>query len=257
MATTIDPDLSTILPSETTLAGPYHLFNSSFTITYLTPHASRNASVLMFATYHTSQPNSETHLGKKYAQSPPSHLHFSQAESFVVLQGRVGTTFGWDCVDKVFTARDGVQIVKPYTVHTFWPVPPESYAETRADAEGDASLLIWAHPKLPGVADGVFPPSMDHLFFHSLLSFVSDIHEGKEKMDLLLIMLMQHESDTAPIMLPTWNILGPLRWWLPWQLQGLLAAVARWQGKSAILERYVGKKDYQKWLHVQRKAKAS
>jgi len=70
-------------------------------------------------------------------------------------------------------------------------------------------------------------------------------------------MLMQHESDTSPIMLPTWSFLGPLRWWLPWQLQSVLAVVARWQGKTAVLARYVRKKDYQKWLQVEGKVKTS
>lgn len=64
-------------------------------------------------------------------------------------------------------------------------------------------MLVWAHPRLLRPADGVFPPSMDHLFFQSILGYVSDVHEGKEKIDVLLIMLMQHESDTAPVMLPT------------------------------------------------------
>lgn len=199
----------------------------------------------------------ETHLGKAYAQSPPLHLHFSQSESFVVLQGRVGGTQGWGCVDRVYTARDGVQTIDPWVVHSFWPVPPSSHPETRDEADVDAKLLVWAHPRLPGPEEGIFPPSMDHLFFQSILGYVSDVHEGKEKMDVFRIMLMQHESETAPVMLPVWNVLGPLRWWVPWRLQGLLAAVARWQGKTAVMERYVGVEDYQKWLQVQGKMKTT
>jgi len=44
---------------------------------------------------------------------------------------------------------------------------------------------------------------------------------------------------------------------LPWAAEVVAAAVARWQGKTAVLEKYVGKKDYQKWLQVHWKVKAS
>lgn len=39
-------------------------------------------------------------------------------------------------------------------------------------------------------------------------------------------------------------------------MQGLLAAVARWQGKLPVLEKYVGKEDFDMWLQSQRKLKA-
>lgn len=58
-------NLSHNLPSETLISGPHHLYDSCFTMTYLQPHPTRNASALMLASYDMSHP--ETHLGKKYA----------------------------------------------------------------------------------------------------------------------------------------------------------------------------------------------
>lgn len=186
------PDLSILLPEETVLAGPFYHFHNSFEITYFNPHPNRNASVLMRSRYISSHP--DTQLGKKHAQTPPLHIHFSQAESFVVLQGRCGGTQGYDLVDRVWLKEDGVQTVPPWVPHTFWPVARDSCKATGGDQEcgEDGVLLMWAHPKIPGSrGEGVFPPSMDWLFFQSLLGNVSDVHEGKVKMDLPLLMLMQ------------------------------------------------------------------
>lgn len=186
------PDLSNLLPSEERIAGPFLLFNSSFEITYFNPDPARNASVLMRARYIAS--HTETQLGKKYAQTPPLHLHFSQAESFVVLQGRCGETQGYDLVDKVWTKGDGIQTVSQWVPHTFWPIAKDSADEigTKEEQEEDGVLLVWAHPRVPGLkGEGIFPPSMDWLFFQSLLGSVSDVHEGKTKLDLLQLMLMQ------------------------------------------------------------------
>lgn len=186
------PDLSQILPIEERISGPFMLFNNSFIIEYLNPHPARNASVLMHARYVATHP--EVKLGKKYGQTPPLHLHFSQAESFIVLQGRIGTTTGWECRDRVWTSSNGVQTIEQWKVHSFWPVPPDEYPDSAEEGKEDCRILVWAHPKLPGmdnVSDGMFPPSMDHLFFHSILGYISDTHEGKKKLDIGLIMLMQ------------------------------------------------------------------
>jgi len=184
---TLEPsDLSKILPSETKIAGPHVLYNRSFIIEYLEPEPIRNSSVLMHVRYVADNP--ETNLGKKYAQSPPLHLHFEQAESFVVLEGRIGTTTGWQCRDQVWTAKDGTQTIHPLTVHSFWPVTLDEHPDTAGEAKVDCRMLVWAHPRLE---ESVYPPSMDHLFFQSLLGFASDVHEGKEKLDVALLMLMQ------------------------------------------------------------------
>ena len=136
-------------------------------------------------------------------------------------------------------------------------MPPHEYTDISAEASADMRMLVWVHPKLPGPADGVCPPSMDHVFLQSILGYVSDLHEGKGMMDVLLVMPMQHESNMAPVMLPTWTLLGSVRSWLSWKLQGMLAAVARWQGKTAVIEKYVGQRDYQDWLQVQGRMKTS
>ncbi len=164
---------------------------------------------------------------------------------------------GWDVRTRYGRHVTELQIVTPWTVDSLWPVPPSSHPNTRAEADVDAKVLVWAHPKLHSPAEGVFPPSMDHLFFQSILGYVSDVHEEKEKMNVLLVMLMQHETETAPVMLPTRTLLGPLRWWVPSKMQGVLAAMAKLQGKTAMLGKYVGKEDYEKWVEVNGKRKLS
>lgn len=47
-------------------------------------------------------------------------------------------------------------------------------------------MLVWAHPN-PDDMDG----KLDRLFFQNILMYVSDISEGKEKMSLGQVMLMQ------------------------------------------------------------------
>lgn len=183
-------NLAQLLPSEVQIAGPISYFNDSFIVEYFKPDPARDASALMKARYVANHP--EVRLGKKYAQTPPLHMHFSQAETFVILQGRVGNTKGWNVRDRVFTAKDGIQSVEQWTPHTFWPVLPDADPDTADLADEDPIMLVWSHPKLPSPnGEGVFPPNLDYLIFHSILGYISDIHEGKEKLDLPLMMLQQ------------------------------------------------------------------
>lgn len=183
----ISPKLSTLLPTETNLHGPFTFFNNSFTIEFLRPDPARNASVLFKVIYKMIHP--EVRLGKAYAQVPPLHLHFAQTESFFVLQGKVGTTTTYDMVDNVWT-RENTRTpisVEPWVPHTFWPVVDEKEEE-----EEEAILCVWAHPTSSSPSqDFLFPPLLDHLFFASVLGHVSDAHEGKEKLDIIWIMCSQ------------------------------------------------------------------
>ena len=108
-------------------------------------------------------------------QSPPLHIHFDQSETFQVLSGKVGTTQTYDAVDRIWTAADAPQEVTPWTPHNFWPC---------ADAEEDTTILVWAHPEN-------VPEPMDWLFFQNLLWLISDISEGKRRLDPFQIMLLQ------------------------------------------------------------------
>jgi hypothetical protein len=92
-----------------------------------------------------------------------------------VLSGKVGTTQTYDAVDRIWTAADAPQEVTPWTPHNFWPC---------ADAEEDTTLLVWAHPEN-------VPEPMDWLFFQNLLWLISDISEGKRRLDPFQIMLLQ------------------------------------------------------------------
>lgn len=181
-------DLTRLLSSETLLSGPQYTYNRSFKAEYFRPSPTRDASVLMRGTYVMSHP--ETKLGKKYAQVPPLHLHFEQAETFVVLQGKIGTTMGYEGVDTIWHRGNTKSpiTIKPWTPHTFWPVVPNEAAD--GDETEDAVLLIWAHPTKSS-GDFAYPPSMDHLFFSSLLGHMGNVHEGKEKLDILWLMLLQ------------------------------------------------------------------
>lgn len=57
------------------------------------------------------------------------------------------------------------------------------------------------------------------------------------------------------VILPTWWFLGPLRWWVPYKLQEALATFARWQGKTALLEKYIGKDNFEQYAQIEVKAK--
>ncbi|KAF2810503.1 uncharacterized protein BDZ99DRAFT_463077 [Mytilinidion resinicola] len=219
---------------EPTLAGPFSLFNNSFIVEFLKPHPSRNATVLMRATYPHAHPSTKT--GKAHPQSPPLHLHFDQSESFRVLSGAVGTTSTWGAVDRVWTAEDGEQEVKPWVPHTFWPAPT---------ASEDTVILVWAHPTN-------VPEPMDWLFFQNLLMLVSDIAEKKIAMNPLPVMLIQHVSATALVWFPTATWLGPLRWWVPWKMQAGFAQVARWCGYTPLTEKYTPKEEWEKYVRVKK-----
>jgi hypothetical protein len=76
------------------------------------------------------------------AQVPPYHIRFTQAESFLVKAGAIGTTSTHDMIDTVHTTAtdfsqktprpglspaipsrraDGATTILPWTPHTLWP----------------------------------------------------------------------------------------------------------------------------------------
>ncbi|KIW17101.1 hypothetical protein PV08_04292 [Exophiala spinifera] len=166
---------------EPVIAGPYALFDGSFILEFLKPKPSRDASVLMRATYKHDHPMCK--LGKGHGQSPPLHIHFKQFESFSVLSGSVGTTTTYSLVDTIHTpsdtGEDKPHVIRPWMPHRFWPDP---------DAQQDATFLVWAHPNSDDVGDS----KMDRLFFQNLLMYVSDVVEGKERLSILQVMLTQY-----------------------------------------------------------------
>ncbi|KIX01657.1 uncharacterized protein Z518_09383 [Rhinocladiella mackenziei CBS 650.93] len=135
----------------------------------------------MRATYKHDHPWCKK--GKQHAQSPPLHLHFLQSETFVVLSGELGTTTTYSLVDTIHTpantGESNPHELKPWTPHTFWPSP---------DAAEDTVMMVWAHP------EDVGDEKMDRLFFQNMLMYVSDVSEGKEKLSLFQVMLMQYVS---------------------------------------------------------------
>lgn len=177
----------------------------------------------MKCTYKVDHPLNKN--GKAHPQSPPLHLHFDQSESFRVVQGRVGTTLGWSATDRIFIASDGAYEIQPWVPHRFWPVAPELGQE-------DCILLLWSHPK-------DVPESMDDPFFETLLRYLSGAYERRKMPNLFLVMLTQHVSATALVVFPKAWWLGPLRWWLPWMLQGGIAALARLLGYKPLRDEFI------------------
>lgn len=47
------------------------------------------------------------------------------------------------------------------------------------------------------------------------------------------------------VMFPRLWVLGPLRWWIPLQLQGIISAVARWSGTKPLMEKYCSKEEWE------------
>ncbi|KAF2190441.1 hypothetical protein K469DRAFT_623534 [Zopfia rhizophila CBS 207.26] len=216
------------------IAGPIHMYDGSFIVEFLEPPPELHATVLMRSTYKYDHPLNQK--GKSHPQSPPLHIHFDQSETFCVVSGKVGTTHGWEARDRVWTKEDGACEVGPWFPHNFWPCP---------NAEEDTVFLVWAHP------DQVSSP-MDWLFFQNLLWFISDVSEGKTKLDILQIMLLQHASATALVMFPRAWFLGPLRWWIPWKFQGALAMVGQWLGYRSLMEKYTPKEEWAKYIRAKK-----
>jgi hypothetical protein len=54
------------------------------------------------------------------------------------------------------------------------------------------------------------------------------------------------------VMFPTAWWLGPLRWWVPWVLQGGVAAVGRACGYRALMEEYMPAEEWSSYLHAKR-----
>ena len=57
---------------------------------------------------------------------------------------------------------------------------------------------------------------------------------------------MQDETASTMLLFPTASWLGPLRWWIPWKLQTLLAAIARWTGTESVMEKYIDREDWER-----------
>ncbi|KAF2873274.1 hypothetical protein BDV95DRAFT_490900 [Massariosphaeria phaeospora] len=224
------------LESAKVISGPRTLFSGAFILEFLEPPPPLKATYAF-----QIRPRATLILGLLESNliivSSCAHLHFAQSETFFVVQGKVGTTDGYEAQDRMWTSANTPQEIVPWRPHTFWPCGEE-------DVE-DTVLYVWAHP------DSVSSP-MDRLFFENLLQYVSDIHEKKAKMDMIQIMVTQHASDTAMVMFPRAFWLGPLRWWVPWKLQATVAAVGRLMGYRALMERYTEKEEWETYLHAKR-----
>ncbi|PVI04006.1 hypothetical protein DM02DRAFT_586797 [Periconia macrospinosa] len=218
------------------ISGPFSQFEESVVFEYLEPPASLNATVLIRATYANPDVHAINKTGKKHPQSPPLHIHFDQWESFLVARGKVCTTSTYRLTDAVHTQGDDVHHIAPWVPHSFYPC---------ADAAEDTVMYVWAYPE-------AVPDPMDRLFFQSLLGYLSDVHEKKSPMSVLQIMVNQHASASTAVIFPRAWWLGPLRWWVPWHIQGFLAALGRWYGYRGLIENYVSPEEWEEYSHGKR-----
>ena len=142
--------------------------------------------------------------------------------------------------------------------HPFWSTPA-GLAHERASPQGrntDAVLLIWAHPRInttpAGKFSSSFPPDMDAAFFLALLGLVDGMNSKRISMtpgvfgDLIAV---QQASEFALVVAPSWKVLGPVRWWLPWALCELTVRVRALLGGKApelVVEELVDGNDVKK-----------
>lgn len=144
---------------------PFPLYSHSLQLTY--------CRGLIRATYKAGH-----HLikeGDQHPQSPPFHLHFDQTESFCIIKGTVMCRTGYERTDKVCVPSDGIITLPPWFPHTFFPDP---------NMTEDSTIMIWAHP------DDT-PRAMDMPFWRGILSYTSDVYEGKADFDLVQTMMIQ------------------------------------------------------------------
>jgi hypothetical protein len=64
----------------------------------------------------------------------------------------------------------------------------------------------------------------------------------------LRLMKDRHASASALVLFPTAWWLGPLRWWVPWQLQGAIAWVGRCCGYRALMKKYTKEEDWEEYV---------
>ncbi|KAK4496089.1 hypothetical protein PRZ48_012068 [Zasmidium cellare] len=150
----------------TVIGGPYSLFDGSMIGEFLEPSD-------IDATLPAK--HSLTALGKKHPVVPPLHVHFDQAESFKVIQGKWGVTTGWDQKDTIITPEMPTFVVPPMLPHTPWPVA----------CDEDTVLFAWGHPT------GT-PKPLSTDFFRQIFFYTQDLFETKKSPDLLQLMLMQY-----------------------------------------------------------------
>lgn len=185
-------------------------------------------------------------LGKKHAHVPPLHAHFSQIETFQVIQGSLGVTIGYDQKDTILSPANTPFNIERWVPHTVWPDP-----ETTAVIEEDTVALLWAHPDVEN--------SMDHVFFEHLFRYLDECHVEKKMPDLVQMLVSQsvtfllnswrhdetnackrrHATDSTLVILPGASFLGPLRWWLPWAIQSGISFVGKTLGYTPEMKKYM------------------
>ncbi|EME44794.1 hypothetical protein DOTSEDRAFT_24778 [Dothistroma septosporum NZE10] len=153
------------------IAGPYTLFDGSIKAEYLQDD-DLDATFLIRMTITGGHALIDKR--KSHPISPPLHLHFDQAETFKVLQGKWGVTAGYEQRDIILMPEDEAFTIPTWLPHTPWPVPTEE----------DSIILAWGHPK------GVLKP-MDVPFFEQIFLYIGECFEEKKNPDLLQMMLSQ------------------------------------------------------------------
>lgn len=58
---------------------------------------------------------------------------------------------------------------------------------------------------------------------------------------LSLTDLSRHDTNSAGVIFPSLSFLGPLRWWVPWHIEGAMPALAKLLGYSKEMPQYLKK----------------
>lgn len=82
--------------------------------------------------------------GKSHPQSPPLHLHFDQSETFYVAAGKMGTTYGWEAQDRVWTSKDDPFEIVPWAPHRWVAVFLSSFLLSLTGVVLVVALQTWA-----------------------------------------------------------------------------------------------------------------
>nr|POF00960.1 hypothetical protein CFP56_20908 [Quercus suber] len=179
--------------------------------------STESLSCLLRVTIKGGHPLNTAANNKQHPQVPPLHLHFSQTETFQILKGKFGVEAGWDRRNHILTPESGPFDIPPWVPHMPYPVP----------GHDDTVVLLWAHPQIKDDA-------LDAIFFERLFLLLDKRYRQGTQPDALQMLLWSHETASVGVMLPSWKLLGPLRWLMPWLMQAGMAVLAKVLGYESL-----------------------
>jgi hypothetical protein len=62
----------------------------------------------------------------------------------------------------------------------------------------------------------------------------------------------RHVTASALVVFPTAWWLGPMRWWVPWKIQGMIAWVGTCSGYRALMREYTGTEEWEEYVRLKK-----